>query len=300
MENTALTLKKRLASLLQYLGLFTCAVQIRDSIDPRRREYRRIKRFGVTVNGVNVQFSTEDQYSNSWFFPRYAGGRIHEKNVTEMLIEALDGAKCFVDVGTHLGWYTCLACKRMPQGIVYGFEMDDLNFALLQKNIDINNCTNVDLHHLAVSDATGVLSYKRESNHPRPGFVLNSGDTRKKSPGLVSVNSTALDDFFESKESIPDVIKIDVEGAEMNVLRGMRRIMAQFKPTLFLEVHPYNFSNFNTSSAAILALLVENEYRVFEIEDLRGQGSGRQLRELCRGSRLERNTMLYAVAANRN
>jgi FkbM family methyltransferase len=253
--------------------------------------------FAVTINGVKVQFSTENEYSNSWFFPRYAGGKIHEKIVTEMLIKVLDGAKCFVDIGANLGWYTCLACKHMPQGIVYGFEMDDLNFAFLQKNIAINSCTNVEVHNLAISDSSGVLSYKRESNRPSPLFRLTSGDTDKNSAGLVSVSSITLDDFFKSKELMPDVIKIDVEGAEMNVLRGMRRITREFKPTLFLEVHPDNLPSFNTSSSAILSLLIDNGYKVFEIEEMRGHKSSEQLKALSQGSVLERNTMLYAVAA---
>jgi FkbM family methyltransferase len=218
MKNTAHTPKKLFKSLLQQLGLYAYVLRI------KRRKYQSIKMFAVTINGVKVQFSTENEYSNSWFFPRYAGGKIHEKKVTEMLIKVLDSAKCFVDIGANLGWYTCLACKHMPQGIVYGFEMDDLNFAFLQKNIAINSCTNVEVHNLAISDSSGVLSYKRESNRPSPLFRLTSGDTDKNSAGLVSVSSITLDDFFKSKELMPDVIKIDVEGAEMNVLRGMRRI----------------------------------------------------------------------------
>jgi FkbM family methyltransferase len=291
MKNTAHTPKKLFKSLLQQLGLYAYVLRI------KRRKYQSIKMFAVTINGVKVQFSTENEYSNSWFFPRYAGGKIHEKIVTDMLIKVLDGAKCFVDIGANLGWYTCLACKHMPQGIVYGFEMDDLNFAFLQKNIAINSCTNVEVHNLAISDSSGVLSYKRESNRPSPLFRLTSGDTDKNSAGLVSVSSITLDDFFKSKELMPDVIKIDVEGAEMNVLRGMRRITREFKPTLFLEVHPDNLPSFNTSSSAILSLLIDNGYKVFEIEEMRGHKSSEQLKALSQGSVLERNTMLYAVAA---
>jgi len=102
----------------------------------------------LQLNDVTVQFSTKDQYSNCWFFPRYAGGRIHEKRVTELLVEVLQGAKCFVDVGAHLGWYTCVAAKHMPYGTVYGFELDDLNFALLKQNLAINNCSNVEVHNV--------------------------------------------------------------------------------------------------------------------------------------------------------
>lgn len=88
-------------STLQHLGFYKYALQIRRFL--QGNQYRSIKRFTATLNDVTVQFSTEDQYSNCGFFPRYAGGRIHEKRVTQMLVEVLQGAKCFVDVGAHLG-----------------------------------------------------------------------------------------------------------------------------------------------------------------------------------------------------
>jgi FkbM family methyltransferase len=297
MKSIAQSLKGSLKSTLQHLGLYKYALQIRWFLNPKRRRYRKIKRFTASLNGVIAQFSTEDEYSNSWFFPRYAGGRIHEKKVTEMLMEALHRAKCFVDVGTNLGWYTCLAAKHMPYGSVYGFEMDDLNFALLKKNIAINKCSNVEVHHLAVSDSTSVVSYKREANRPSPMFHLQTRAKDENSIGFVSVNSIALDDFFKSKRVMPDVIKIDVEGAEVSVLMGMKRILRDCKPILFLEIHPSKLRYFNTSTSAIISLFIENNYGVFEIQSMRNPGSKKQLKPLLRDSLIEDNTMLYATPA---
>jgi FkbM family methyltransferase len=206
--------KTPIKSILQHLGLYEYALQI------ATLPYRNIKRFTATLNDVTVQFSTEDEYSKSWFFPRYAAGRIHEKVVTEMLVEALQCAKCFMDVGAHLGWYTCIAAKHMPYGSVYGFEMDDLSFILLEQNIAINNCTNVEVYNVAVSDFPGVVSYKRDTKRPNPELRLQANTKGEKSVGSVSVNSVILDEFSKSKGIVPDVIKVDVEGAEMKKLRG--------------------------------------------------------------------------------
>lgn len=297
MRNIAQTLRDHLKSSLKYLGLYDYVLKLRYLIDINGKKYRDIKIFTVTMNGKDVHFSTDDQYSNSWFFPRYAGGKVHEKKVTEMLIGSLDGAKCFVDVGTNLGWYTCLACKHMPQGVVYGFELDDFNFSLLKKNLAINSCSNAEVHNIAVSDSTGLVSYMRDSKRPSPCFVLHSDAMDHNRRGLVSVKATSLDDYLESKEFTPDVIKIDVEGAEMNVLRGMERIIKNVKPILFLEVHPNVLPSFNTSPSAIVALLIETGYQVFEIENMRAHDSTAQLKALAQDANLEKNTMLYAVAA---
>lgn len=298
MKSFAQLVKEPLKLTLQHLGLYKYVLQIRRFLE--RKPYRNIKRFTVTLNDVTVQFSTEDEYSNSWFFPRYAGGRIHEKIVTEMLVEVLNGAKCFVDVGTHLGWYTCVAAKHMPYGTVHGFEMDDLNFALLKQNLAINDCSNVEVHNVAVSDSPGVVSYKRDIKRPSPMFHLQARTKDEKSVGFVSVNSVTLDDFLKTKGVVPNVIKIDVEGAEMNVLRGMRQTLCKYKPILFLEIHPANLHNFNTSTYAILSLLIENNYKVFEIKHMRNQESKGGLKPLLKDSMIEGNTMFYATTVEEN
>ena len=261
----------------------------------KRKEHQRLRKFELAINNITVQFCTEDQHSYSWFFPRYAEGGIHERKVTEMLIKTLKGAKCFVDVGTYLGWYTCLASKHMPQGKVYGFEMDELNYALLQKNLSINACKNVKAFNVAVSDAYGTLSYRREENLPSPILRLDAGRTDNSSSRLVFVAAVTLDGFFRSKSIKPDVIKIDVEGAEMNVLRGMTQLIKAHHPLLFLEVHPLHLLGYNSSVFDILMFLVKNQYKVFEIENLRSQDSSRKLNELSPESVLVENSMVYAV-----
>lgn len=287
-----------LKSTLQYIGLYDYVLGIRSFII--KKYYRNINRFIATVNDVSTQFSTEDEYSKSWFFPRYAGGRMHEKVVTEMLIEALQSASCFVDVGAHLGWYTCIAAKHIPSGRVYGFEMDDLSFALLEQNITINNCTNVDVYNLAVYDFSGMVSYIRDSKRPNPSLHLQANKKDQKSSMSVSVDSVILDEFVKSERIVPNVIKIDVEGAEMNVLKGMRQTMREYRPILFLEIHPTNLSYFNSSTSDVLSLLIEYGYRVFEIEDMRSQKSMKRLNPLVRDSILEKNGMLYATSVMEN
>ena len=229
-KNLFQTHKNFLKSALHLLGLYKYSERI---LLLRKTRYRSISRFTTNINGVSVQFSTEDEYSNSWFFPRYAGNRIHERAVTEMLIETLKGAKCFVDVGTNLGWYTCLASKHMSSGVVYGFEMDDLNFTVLKKNLALNGCGNALVQNVAVSDSPGTVSYRRQNNRPRANFHLEATTSDEDSFGIISVKSISLDNFFDSQENLPDVIKIDVEGAEMNVLKGMSQLLRDCRLILF-------------------------------------------------------------------
>ena len=262
------------------------------------RIYKNIDRFEVNINNIKVFFSTKDSYSKLWFFPRYDGGRIHEKPVTDLLLETLSASKCFVDVGAHLGWYTCLAGKHMPDGIVYGFEMDDLNYSLLQNNVKINGCHNIKTYHIAVTDTSGRASYIRNSKIPSPTFKLSPTVQDKKSGEVISIEAITLDDFFKDKEVLPDVVKIDVEGAETKVLRGMKTIMNNGMAKLFVEIHPDVLPVFNSSAEEVVSLLIVNGYEVFEIQQMRRFDVRKPLKKLDNRPKLRGNTMLYAYKIN--
>lgn len=297
MNSIAQSLKEPIKSALRHIGLYEYAVLIKRHLSKQR--YRGIAVFEAIVNGVAVHFSTEDDYSNSWFFPRYAGGKLHEKVVTEMIIDSLRDAKCFVDVGANLGWYTCIAATHMPNGAVYAFEMDDLNFALLKKNIAINDLSNVEVHNMAISNSCSLVSYQRDENRPSPTFRMDASTENEKSAGRVSVHSITLDDFFQSKRIVPDVVKIDVEGAEMNVLMGMKKTLRESRPIIYLEIHPYDLQHYHTSTTSIISMLIEGGYEVSEIEDMRKYETTKRLTLLLADAVLDRNTMLYAVPAKK-
>ena len=215
-----------------------------------------------------------------------------------MLVASLHSARCFMDVGTHLGWYTCMAAKHMPDGNVYGFEMDDFSYGLLKQNVAINELTNVEIFNVAVSDSSDVVSFKRDTKYPDTLHMETSKDDGKSAES-VSVNSVKLDEFLESKGCVPDVIKIDVEGAEMKVLKGMTKTLIDHKPTMFVEVHPQNLAYFGTSMSYILSFLLRNGYNIAEIENHRNLGSDNQLRPLQKDSMLRENTMVYAYPAGK-
>ena len=280
-------------SLLELFGLDARARRLWQLADPQRRRFRRIETFEASVKGVDLVFSTKDEYSNAWFYPRYAGGRIHEPAVSELFLSALADTSCFADVGTNLGWYTCLAARSMPSGRVFGFEMDELNCALLRKNVELNGCDNVETIHTAISDSCAKVTYCRDGRRPNPTLSLSTADDSGSSAERVSVDATTLDRFFTDR-SPPDVVKIDVEGAEMNVLRGMSGLLREKRPIVFLEIHPAALPRFDTSAASVVSVLIGAGYRVSEIEDMRSDDSPSRLVGITTESALERNAMLYA------
>ena len=100
---------------------------------------------------------------------------------------------------------------------------------------------------------------------------------------------------FKEKKLVPDLIKIDVEGAEMKVLNGMKSVLENNNVKLFVEVHPIQLLfKFQSSANAVISMLIKNGYHVFEITNMRGRGKNAGLIKLNQESQLMRNTMIYA------
>ena len=259
-------------------------------------QYQNRSSFEVPILDRKVRLSIEDAYSKDWIVERFAGGKIHEKPVTLMILDALKESQCFVDGGANLGWYTCLAGEFIPTGVVYSFEMDDLNFNLLRKNVAVNNFSNVMLYHAALADAPGSVSYRRDEMGPNPRNSLSSSVTNRGARDVITVDAISLDTFFADKVVKPDLIKIDVEGAETKVLRGMAGLLKNNNLKLFVEIHPRALKELQSSVDEVMSILVENGFSVFIIERMRKQGEAR-LKELSCLSPLlssSEQTMLYA------
>jgi len=247
------------------------------------------------INGIQVKYSTKDLYSKIWFHSRYNKERIHEKKVTQILINLLSNSSCFVDVGSHLGYYTCLASKIMRNGYVYGFEMDKHSFNFLRKNINLNNLKKVKIFNYAVYDSEGTVKFAK-LNHPFAELSIDIIDSNIKDQ-MISVKSITLDNFFKNEKVRPDVVKIDAEGSEMNILKGMESLLKKFDIKLFLEMHPWKYDSFKTSSKEIISYLINLGYSVYKIGKFRNQKKREQNGNLIRlsgESTISNNTMVYS------
>jgi Methyltransferase FkbM domain len=78
-----------------------------------------------------------------------------------------------------------------------------------------------------------------------------------------------LDDYFRDKPAKPDLMKVDVDGAEMGVLRGAATLLAQDDLQMLLEVHPHYLPRFHSSTAEVFAYLRDRGFRCFQIIDFR-------------------------------
>jgi len=168
----------------------------------------------------------------------YFSEQCHEKETIEHLPELLDGVGVFVDIGASLGQYTFFANKYMNEGENVAIEADSIRFEELGRNCRKWEC-------LSNNKLTALFAAICEQDGKETFYATNStksGGLFKRASGSESVNwsenvvdSFRLDSLF--KESSPDFVKIDVEGAELRVLKGATRILSEGKTRFLIEVH---------------------------------------------------------------
>lgn len=248
--------------------------------------YRRTREVARQVEGRIVRFTTRDRYSRWWFLRAFPDG--YEVPVTRLLVELLRDAPLFVDVGSNIGYFACVAAGHLEEGEVWAFEMNERFSEIAAANAAANAFANVRVVCAAVADRRGELRMRPRLSSE--GKIGDGGGGWRARP----VEVVALDDVFSGRLPPGAVIKIDVEGSELRVLRGMRRILEAGKDLrLLVEVHPAELAAVGASAAAVVALLRGHGFEVSLLEETRRRRDVR-LRELSSGAEIESNSMIYA------
>lgn len=155
-----------------------------------------------------------------------------EPAITAILRRHVPRDGVFVDVGANIGYYALLASAWVGDaGRVVAFEPLAETFARLLRHIEINGAKNIVPLRLACAASAGT---RRMLSFADSGWShLSIGGTEGE-----QVEATTVDDTVESLDlARVDVIKIDVEGADFDVLRGARRTLERFRPTVLMETH---------------------------------------------------------------
>lgn len=167
-----------------------------------------------------------------------------------LLRRLLSKGMTVVDVGANIGYYLLLAEQAIgPAGKVICIEPSSENLPELRRNIDLNAFANVSLHAVALGDHEGQTGLQTG---------INSGIVDGTS-GPYTVPLRRLDQLVTERV---DFLKIDVEGYEGQVLAGAESLIAAYKPTLFLELHPHIVGRFGYSASGILADLKRHYARI--------------------------------------
>ena len=161
-----------------------------------------------------------------------------ETEQTAAMLAELGDGKVFFDIGANVGYYTVLASRSVGRsGSVVAFEPVVRNLVFLQQHVNLNKADNVKILPFALSDKSSIASFSLGQNSAMGHLAASNGENNAISNNLVYVPTVSLDEIAAKLNLAPDVMKIDVEGAEMEVFRGARETLKKAKPTIFLSTH---------------------------------------------------------------
>jgi FkbM family methyltransferase len=165
----------------------------------------------------------------------------NEPRIENALLAALNEGDVFYDVGGNIGWYSLLAYRKTKRPVV-AFEPNVENAAILRGNARVND-TPITVVPAAVSDLDGWAAFQdrgslegRLEKADTPQQAARRAKRGEHHNGTMPVPVVTLDGWVAENPS-PAMVKIDVEGGEVGVLRGMVGLLAANGPTLLIELH---------------------------------------------------------------
>jgi len=211
---------------------------------------------------------------------------MYEEDVLSRLLRDLDSDDVFYDIGANVGIYSCLVGDILPDGSVVAVEPHPENVSRLRENLSHNGVEATVLRQ-ALSNRTGEVSLAVavESHTTSPGHNLIEVTDTVKEYGEEGVKRIETEmsrgDNLTDKRGLPSptVLKIDVEGGELDVLRGFEQTLRSDCRLVYCEVHRTHISKFDGSDAELRDFLKSCG---FTIEPLNDHGSKYHLRAIKR------------------
>jgi FkbM family methyltransferase len=194
--------------------------------------------------------------------------RIEEESF--LLNLSLEGQTVY-DVGGDQGIYTLFFASRVgSRGRVITFEPNPGSYRRIVDNVELNHLQNVDVRPLGLGEKKGKLTFIFPEGEPARGSAdagIQAQLLREKNSRTIEIEVNSLDaEIASANLPEPDLVKIDVEGLEMDVLRGMSQTLMERRPNLFIEVHGADVQSKEDNARQVVTYLLDAGYEVFHIE----------------------------------
>jgi FkbM family methyltransferase len=180
----------------------------------------------------------------AWFILRAASGEgggasVYVNRVepakTRALLDILKPGHVVFDVGANIGYYTLLASRLVgAAGRVIACEPSPRNIAYLHRHVTLNHATNVTVIPAGCYDRSGLIGFEAGADWAAGHMVEQTAQVNGNRDLVATI---AVDELVAASGLRPDVLKIDVEGAELHVLEGASQTIASAKPVVLMGVH---------------------------------------------------------------
>lgn len=200
---------------------------------------------------------------------------VYESFILDIIRTHLHAGMTFVDIGANIGQHTMFASSIVGnKGSVYAFEPIPRIYTQLLSSSQENNFQNI-IHakNIAIGEKDSEETLYISKKNIGGSSLVNQEETNEK----ITVTIKSGDKELELITRI-DMIKIDVEGYEYEVLKGIQNTLAKHHPILLLEFSGYFYESQHTNHGKkILSLLTELDYTIFDIEDDMKELSNKEL-----------------------
>jgi FkbM family methyltransferase len=166
-----------------------------------------------------------------------------------------------VEIGANVGVFSIFLAKRFPKASIYAFEPSRKAFSRLLTNVMTNGCSNLFVFNCAIFSESGFLDFHEPVGHLTNGSLDASFASLFSSQVITTpvpvLAASTLESFFARP---PVLVKIDVEGAEPQLLHSLENLIAAQRPDLLIEVLPHTEGSLNE-----LRFVRDGSYRLFSI-----------------------------------
>lgn len=215
-----------------------------------------IRKIVRVAGGVRMFLDTSDFLQRTLF----AAGDF-DTHIRQTIQSRLKCGDTFIDIGANVGFYALCAAKIVGvSGKVFAFEPAPETMSALLNNIAINGTANIKAAQIALSDCSGETTLFLDAAN-------NSGATSmRETPNAsqaITVKRDSYDNYArEQRVPTPSLVKIDVEGAECMVLKGMTELLARpDRPAMVIEISELSLKQMGSSKEELFAIMEKNGYR---------------------------------------
>lgn len=188
-------------------------------------------------------------------------GRLWEPHFKDVIDHFINENDTVIDCGANFGYNSILMGKRIGfHGKLFVFEPQRIVFQQLCGNLILNNIFNANAYQFALGENDGLTSMF-PINYEKSW--VNIGDL-SIGQGGEEVQMMKLDNILEIVNTV-DFIKLDVQGYELEVIKGAKQILSEFKPHLFVEIEDHQLAKFKISREKLIAEIKSFGYRIFNI-----------------------------------
>ena len=171
----------------------------------------------------------------------YILGTYEDPKTQQRLISWCKKDAVFYDIGANVGYHAFIANLFITDGRVYSFEPIPANISLFNQHLALNKEEmpdhNISLLTFAISDKEKEVQFSNNETATDGNTYITSSQVYKQADKILTVQCFSIDSLLEKAYEPPTILKIDVEGAELDVLKGAVNTLTTYKPNILLATH---------------------------------------------------------------